>query len=569
MFTILLIVSMFSQGLTIVSYGKMFITAFPENIAYFYPNTSRTLRVTALHDDTSVDIFYNSSSTPTQTISIMQKGQTAVVVFPKSAEVYQLNYSTKSIRINSSKIIAVHSLSNTNFLNQENYQSNVVQPNENLDRYYLIPSLNYTNLLKAFGITQSAFWSGQNSSFRLIIINAENRENNITIVKNIPATIQLVVNFTIPPYQLIQLQANASLMMVNSSRKIAVLLTHPCLDKPDCTCSMIVNQILPVRLQGQNFVVPYIPDITQTWLLNTSIDKTNLLKKNNFPLTPSSSGFLSISNLITQYVTASSNMFLRQISTGLFMELIPENMFAACYLLQLYTGNSRAFVIANRNNKDDTRLDTNQITGTSWIDIPDSDYASALVTLTDTPHVIWHPSSKIAVYILEKTSNIVYGGSAIPINEKPDPNGCIAPGEFVFGDQPLKWTESLDYCTTSQSEFACPINEDLQIEFARQVNTTNVDGWIGLRRSLMTTAWYWQNKTSSLSSTSTSPPVDYVYWAKGKPTTNGFCASLSLNGTDDFKWKSARCCEKKLPVCYKQPNIFNPIVPVLSAINIS
>ncbi|XP_055066923.2 uncharacterized protein [Misgurnus anguillicaudatus] len=556
MFAILLIVSMFSQGLTIVSYGRSFITAFPENVAYFYPNTFSSLRVTALHHDTYVNIFHNGSSTPTKTISDLQKGQTVTVAFPKSVEVYQvLNVSTKSIRITSNKYIAVHSVSQTDY----STQTNVVQPSENLDTHYLIPSLNYTNLLTTFSVSQSASFSTRYGSFRLIIINAEDTKNNITIVKNILAKDQLV-NFTIPSYQLIQLQADASMKMINSSSKIAVLLTHPCLLKADCKCSMIVNQILPVRFQGQNFVVP---KIKPSWLFMTSNNRASSLFQKGTKLT-SSSGFLSLSDPDKpQYVTTSSNVSLRLISPGLFIELIQENMFAACYLLQFYTNTFRILVIAETVNCDNLNTDKGLIQGLQWTKISGTKYSSVEFSLKDRDStVVWHSSSKIAVYILEETDKIVYGGPAIPINENPDPSGCMVPGEFVVGDRPLKWTESLAHCTNPEREFACPTNEDIQMELARQVNRTNVEGWIGLRRSLMTTAWYWQKQTSSLTSPPPPPPpVNYVYWAKGQSQNKlkGFCASLSLDGSDNFKWKSASCCQKKLPVCYKPPMTITPL----------
>ncbi|XP_073728803.1 uncharacterized protein [Misgurnus anguillicaudatus] len=556
MFAILLTVSMFSQGFTMVSYGKSFITAFPEDLGYFYSNTSSRLKVTALYDGTSVDIFYNGSSTPTETISNILKGQTVTVVFSKSAEVYQLDYSTQSIRITSNKYIVVHSFSSTNFtITAISAQTNIVQPDENLGMNYLIPSLNYTTFLTTFGISQSTSWSPKYNSFRLIIINAKDTENNITIVKNISAQIQLV-NFTIPSYQLIQLQADDSMMMVNSSHKIAVLLTHPCLDRTNYTCSMIINQILPVRFQGQNFVVPFVRGITQRQLFMTSNDKADLLSQYNTSLTPSSSGYLSLPDLNTRYVTASSNVSLKLIIPGLFIELIPENQFAACYMMPFYSNYQWAVVITKTDSRDQVRIGTAPFINPVWLEISNTQYSKTEIFLSRQLIVIWHPSSKIAVYVVETIGNTVFGGPAIPINEQPDPNGCMTPGEFVVGDQPLKWTESLAYCTNTQSQFACPINEDVQIEFIKQVNTKNVEGWIGLRRSLMTTAWYWQTNTTSASSS-----VNYIYWANGQPqdNTTELCASLSLNHTDDFKWKSAKCCEKKLPVCYKQPQILLPL----------
>ncbi|XP_065096007.1 uncharacterized protein [Paramisgurnus dabryanus] len=553
MFAILLTVSLFSQGLTIVGHGKSFITAFPENLGFFYRNTSNSLRVTALHDNTFVDIFFNGSSTPTKKILNLMLGKTETVVFPKSAEVYQLNYSTQSIRINSTKNIVVHSVSSANFtINTISAQTNVVQPNANLGINYLIPSLNYTNFLTTFGISQSTSSFTRYDSFRLIIINAEDTENNITIVKNISDKIQLV-NFTIPSYQLIQLQADDSMMMVKTSHKIAVLLTHPCLDKTNCSCSMIVNQILPVRFQGQNFVVPHIQGITQRQLVMTSNDEASSLSQNNTELTPSSSGYLSLSDLNTQYVTASSDVSLRLISPGLFIELIPEHMFAGCYLLPFYSNSKLAVVIAKTDSTAQVSLGSNTIDTSAWSEISNTQYSKAEITSSDPLALIWTTSSKIVVYIVDKSGDTIFGGPAIPINEQPAPNGCMIPGEFVVGYQLLKWTESLAYCTKLEREFACPINKYIQIEFTKQVNKTNVEGWIGLRQSLMTTEWYWQT-----SATSASSSVDYVNWANGQPRANKLeiCASLSLNGKDDFKWKTARCCKKKLPVCYKPPKIF-------------
>lgn len=548
---------MFSQGLTIVSYGDSFITAFPENLGYFYPNTSRSLRVTALLDDTSVNIFYNGGSTPTQTN--MQKGQTVLVGFPTS--VNQFDYSTQSIRITSDKYIVVHSVSGTDGVNNKSVQTNVVQPDENLDTHYLIPSLNYPNLLATFGISQPDIASKRYGSIRLIIINAEDTENNITLVKNISGRIQ-IESFTIPSYQLIQLQVNASLMMVNSSSKTALLLTHPCLEKPGCTCSMIVNQILPVRFQGQNFVVPSFPGITQRQLLTTSRDKAISPSQNNISLTANLAGLQSISDPDkSQYVTASSNVSLRLISPGLFIELIPENMFAACYLLHFYTNNKQAIVIAKTDSKDEVHAGTETLQNAVWTEIPDTEYSSGRITLSDTSvmTVIWHPSSKIAVYILENTQETIFGGPAIPINLKPDKSGCVViPGEFKVGEQPLKWAEALHFCANDQREFACPTDKALQVDLANSVDTTDAEGWIGLRRSLMTTEWSWKKQTSS--SSSPSPPVTYVNWADGQPQDKlkGFCASLSLDGTDDFKWKSTKCCEKKLPICYKPPTTIVP-----------
>ncbi|KAI7806977.1 hypothetical protein IRJ41_017007, partial [Triplophysa rosa] len=560
MFVILLIASTFSQGLTMVSYGNDFITAFPENVAYFYPYTSRRiLRITALHNDTTFTVHFNNTE---KTSSVLESGKTATMLFPKTAEVHQLGSSSNSIRITSDNDIVVHSFSQTNIgtLLEKSVQTHVVQPITNLGTNYLIPSLNHSDLIQTFNRSSPDPWYQRNSSFKLIIINAEYTENTVTIVKNISGSVQ-EEKIKISSYQLIQIQANASLIKVESSHKVAVILTHPCLEMTaSCKCNMIVNQILPTEFQGQNFVVPYIPSITQSRLLMTSNDKSTSLSHSNVQLQPNPSGLLSLSDQTkSQYVNASGNVSLKLISPGLFIEVIPENMFAACYLLQVYSDVKNALVIAETGSKTNVHNQNSPVTNAAWTEITGTKYSSAIIPLTEQYTFIWHPSSKIAVYILENTGTTVYGGPAIPINTQPDEFGCVViPGQFEIRNEPLNWTESLGHCTSLQKHLACPTREYNQMDLANTVNTTeDEEAWIGLRRSLMTTDWYWQRQTPSTTSLPSSS-VDYVHWADGQPlgSLKGLCASLSLDQDDEFKWKSAKCCEKKRPVCYKPPIYF-------------
>ncbi|KAI7806976.1 uncharacterized protein LOC130558588 [Triplophysa rosa] len=561
MFLILLIASTFTQGLTIVSHGNSFITAFPENLAYFYPFTSSIiLTVTALHEDTSFTVYFNNTQ---RTIPNLQRGATTKVMFPKTAEVHQLNFSTNSIRITSTKNVVVQSFSQTGTgtILEKSVQTSVVQPITNLGTDYLIPPLKQLDLIQTFGGSPAPFSSQRYSSFKLIIINAEDTENNITIVKNISGSVQ-EENFTIPSYQLIQLQANASLFKVKSNHKVAVILTHPCLEMTACKCNMIVNQILPTEFHGQNFVVPYIPGITQSRLLMTSNERSTSLSHSNVQLQPSSSGLLSLSfQTKSQYVNASGNVSLKLISPGLFVEVIPENMFAACYLLQVYSDVKNALVIAETGSKTNVHNQNSPVTNAAWTEITGTKYSSAIIPLTEQYTFIWHPSSKIAVYILENIGTTVYGGPAIPINDQPDELGCVViPGQFEVKNEPLNWTESLAHCTSLQSQLACLTKEDIQMELANMINTTeDEEAWIGLRRSLMTTDWYWQRTPSTTPLPSSS--VDYIHWADGQPLdkSKGLCASLSLDREDAFKWKSAKCCEKKRPVCYKPPTVLTAL----------
>ncbi|XP_056619107.1 uncharacterized protein LOC130433315 [Triplophysa dalaica] len=565
MFFILLIASTFTQGHTIVSHGDSFITAFPENLGYFYPfDSGRTLRVTALHDGTSFTVYFNNTKRKIQDLS---SGETAKVTFPKTAEIHELDYSTNSIRITSDKNVVVQSFSQTDKGTNlgRSVQTRVVQPITNLGTDYLIRPLNQSDLIQTFSGSPGPILSKRYSSFKLIIINAENTENNITIFKNISGSVKQE-NFTISSYQLFELQANASIFKVKSSHKVAVILTHPCLEIEACKCNMIVNQILPTQFQGQNFVVPFMQGITESRLLMTSNDMSTSLSHNNVQLQPSPSGFLSLSSQTeSQYVNSSGNVSLTLISPGLIIEVIPENMFAACYLLQFYSDISatkKALVIAETGSRKDVHKQNIRVTNTKWTEINGTKYSSGIISLTESQTFIWHPSSKIAVYILEDTDTAVYGGPAIPINDQPDEFGCVViPGQFEVQNVRLNWTESLAHCTSLQGHLACLKNEDFQSELANMVNTTeDEEAWIGLRRSLMTTEWYWQRQKPSTTPLP-SPSVAYVHWADGQPLdkSKGLCASLSLDREDAFKWKTAKCCEKKRPVCYKPPVVLTAL----------
>lgn len=134
-----------------------------------------------------------------------------------------------------------------------------------------------------------------------------------------------------------------------------------------------------------------------------------------------------------------------------------------------------------------------------------------------------------------------------------DLHGCVlVPGAFAVGPDPLNWMKSHEYCMNNGNQFACPVSKAVLKDMADNLTTENGSGWIGLRRSLLTTEWYWQGENE--------PSVSYVHWDDGQPLDilKGLCASTSLDPKNDFKWQSARCCEEKKPVCYKRPACLNP-----------
>ncbi|XDV40698.1 hypothetical protein PO909_009730 [Leuciscus waleckii] len=532
------------KSLTVVSYGDHFITAFPENIGFFYPRSPwNYLIVTALHDNTTFTVFYKDTQ---KNLQIQQSGQTLNVRF--SAEVNKLGSSILSVRVTSDKNITVVSQSRR----ASSIQNSVVQPTVNLGTDYMIPLLDYPGYLESFDLPRLANATMRYRSFKLLIINAVDSENTITVVKQTSTNVE-EETFSIESYQLVQLQTNGSVLRVKSSKQVAVIFTHPCVETADCNCNMVMNQILPTQFQGRSFIVPSIFNVAKTQLLVLSENSYSLFH-NGSQLEAAYSDLLPFSNLETsQLVNASDRVSLRLVSPGLIVELIPDTMFFACYLLQFYAQYGRAVVIAETDSKDDVRTHKGLLSASEWTEIAGTKYSSTVVTIADRSATIWHPTSKIAVYMLEYMSaKVIFGGPAIPINEKPDLHGCVlVPGAFAVGPDPLNWMESLEYCMNKENQFACPVSKAVLKDMADNLTAEDGTGWIGLRRSLLTTEWYWQEY---------DPSVSYVHWDDGQPLDfmKGLCASMSLDPKKDFKWQSARCCEKKKPVCYKRPAFLNP-----------
>ncbi|XP_058603231.1 uncharacterized protein LOC131522033 [Onychostoma macrolepis] len=322
---------------------------------------------------------------------------------------------------------------------------------------------------------------------------------------------------------------------------------------------MVINQILPNKFHGRSFIVPSIFNVAKTKLLMLSENTTKLFHDGN-QLQASPSTLLSFSDLQkSQLVNATEQVSLRLFSPGLIVELIPETMFFACYLLQFSRENGKAVVIAETDSKDDVRTNNGLLSASDWTAIAGTNYSSAVVTIPDKIATIWHPTSRIGVYMLEHVSlKVMFGGPAVPINKKPDLRGCVlVPGEFAIGWDPLTWKKSREYCMNKGKQFACPVTESVHEDMAHNLTMVDAhgDGWIGLRRSLLTTDWYWQEEYD------TPVSVNYYHWDDKHPLDllKGLCTSVSLDPRNDFKWRSARCCDKKKPVCYKKPAYLNPL----------
>ncbi len=101
-------------------------------------------------------------------------------------------------------------------------------------------------------------------------------QNSITIVKQTSTSGVQEETFSIDSYQLVQLQTNGSILKVKSSKEVAVIMTHPCVETENCNCNMVMNQILPTKFHGRSFIVPSIFNVSETKLLMLSENTSTL-----------------------------------------------------------------------------------------------------------------------------------------------------------------------------------------------------------------------------------------------------------------------------------------------------
>lgn len=409
-----------------------FVTAFPENIAYFHQKVLNYLKITCLISNTEVTISYKGEVD--EGISTKRVLSTAGVTWiwnlTKEIEVSWFNISNKTILITSNQNITVLSMSGW----PDRFLSHVVQPCTNLGTVYHVPNLNYSELVTSFGFGLNA--EPRYNSFRLLIINAVNQSNTVTINRVNKQGQRSSYTQTLNNYNLFQLPTNGEVTGINATDKIVVMFTHPCFDSKGCSCNMVLNQLRPTRSGNtpSRFYIPFnisypLTPIKRLFLTtnqcvvvfngtytNVSVGVQVMNSSDILPLLPGFSNAL-------QLLTTNKPVSLRIISPGLILDLIPDIMFSACNLVHFNSINSEALVIAETYDTDSVRVNASALPGTpKWTVIGGSQYSWTIVkgNGANTSCTIWHPNSKISVYVIERLeSDNIYGGPAIVLNDEP------------------------------------------------------------------------------------------------------------------------------------------------------
>ncbi|XP_027010070.2 uncharacterized protein LOC113647501 [Tachysurus fulvidraco] len=542
MLPIVLIIAILSQGHA-TDYGTAFVTAFPENLAYYFPSPLvLQLKITTLFPSTVITVKMNNVVILEQTIASQQVS----IVNIGSAEVNQFGIRGNTVIVTSSKNITVFSISTRG----DSVQTNVVPPTVNLGTEYLVPALNYTDFaVQLNSYNMSGILSSSSDlldfSYRLIIINAREVVNNIVVTEKL-STGNKETFITLDPFMLTQLSSSAYWYKVTSSVEAAVILTNPCIDSVNCKCNMIAHQLRPTKFMGTEFIYPPF-NATRNRLFVTSdqsVDlscntETKTVQPGSQDLLPYLPGLVSTNPILTTSKPSS----LTVISPGLIVNLISTDMFSGCFLVHSKTtAYSNALVIVETAQQNSLQIGNAAATGTTWEVISGTKYSWDLIPLTFPSSVIWHPTTPIAVYVFESAgTHFLYGGPAISINDEPDPNGCVlVPMKFDLSNITMSWQSSRAHCRNKGELLVSPNLNYTQNKMAAALNNLNMEGvaWLGLRRNLVTSEWNW----------SRSVPFDFANWDTNQPA-GGLCASIIIEPNGNFTWSTERCCSPMLPLC--------------------
>lgn len=396
------------------SRGTSFITAFPENIAFYFQKTYNLLKITTLHPNTAVSVIEMESGNITNSGDV-NNGTILTLNFSKDAEEYQFAFSNKSFRITSDKNITVLSISGW----EGRFNSRVVPPDQNLGTVYQIPALNYTKIAASFNLSVTSNVTFLN--FRLMIINAVDGDNRVTI-KYGDGSGQGQETITLGPFDLFQMQINGSVGEISATDKVAVILTHPCLDTVNCSCNMVANQLKPQVSDRKvaSFPVPSIFGVKQLFVTTNQAFKVcqGVFNNANSIAVQTSADILPLfPNFVnkTLLISTSIHVSLRLISPGLILDLMPTSMFSGCFLVDFNSLHSGALVIANTSSTTGVKMN-DQPLNVIWYPLNGTEYSWALVE-AQVIGTIWHPNTKIGVYMTERLdSNTVYGSQAIALN---------------------------------------------------------------------------------------------------------------------------------------------------------
>lgn len=301
--------------------------------------------------------------------------------------------SNKSLQITSNKTITVHVVN----LKNHSVQTALVTPTDKLGTEYLIPPVPLINGT-THPMDQVTRYVTERGPFRLIIINTD--QHNMVKVTGAASK-----DVSLQPHQVAQIWLKQAFRAVRAEQPVAVLFGHTCAIQHNCTCGQLYTMLPPAKDEEQTFYIP--PFLTkdaeaETFVLLSEKESTQVKPFNpNSPLLK----------------TAGTAILYRP---GLLLTLIPESDFVACSVVNSMPNTKNfAVIMVHKNLTAGVHLGIHSLESSEWQQLNGTDYVSTHVVLTSNKNVIWHSSSKMAVYFVGKKDGTMFGNPAPIISKTP------------------------------------------------------------------------------------------------------------------------------------------------------
>lgn len=324
---------------------------------------------------------------------MLSSGETRAFDVSAHLELSRSEISNSSLQISSNKPITVHEI----FHKHHSIQTSLVTSTDKLGKDYLIPPLPIIDGTSHV-LDEVTMFVTEKNPFRLIIINTE-KHNTVSLTGVGSKYISLL------PHQVasIWLKPEEAFRAVSAKMPIAVLFGHACAYLRDCTCAQLYTALLPTKGNRQKFYIP--PSLTKDAENETYV----LMSKKE-------SRQVKSANQVSPLLEASESAILYR--PGLLLPLIPETDHGACFLaIAIPNATNVAVIVVQRNLTAGVHLGHQSLVNLNWQQLKENDYVSAQVNLQLEKSVIWHSSSKMAVYSVGFKNSQVFGNPAAVISK--------------------------------------------------------------------------------------------------------------------------------------------------------
>lgn len=323
----------------------------------------------------------------------LTSGETRTFDIHARLELSRSEISNSSLQISSNKLVTVHEV----FYKHHSIQTSLVTPTDKLSTDYLIPPVPIIDGTSHL-VDQITTFVTENNPFRLIVINTE-RHNMVSLTGVGSKNISLL------PYQVasIWLKPEDAYRAVSANMPIAVLFGHACAYLRNCTCSQLYTALLPTKGDKQKFYIPH-------FLIKDVENETYVL------MSKKESRQVKLANQVSPLLEASGSAILYR--PGLLLPLIPESDHGACFFAIAFLNTLNvAVIVVQRNLTAGVYMGHQSLESLDWQQLEGNDYVSAQVKLQAEKNVIWHSSSKMAVYTVGYKDSQVFGNPAAVISK--------------------------------------------------------------------------------------------------------------------------------------------------------